>query len=148
MGFFDKFNPFKKPEEFGFSGEPGPASGPAPGQNYGLGDHNFEPHNFEGGNFDAGGGHPHGEDIFTHSPGSPHPQNDPRMTMPLGESIRQQNYGNPEYGQPQQQENPLKKDMDLISSKLDYLKASIEAINQRLVNLEHLVRTEQQNKRW
>ena len=69
------------------------------------------------------------------------------MSMPLGESIRQQKYGS-EFSSPSQQENPMKKDLDLISSKLDYLKASIEAINQRLVNLEHLVRQEQQNKRW
>ncbi|MFH2021415.1 MAG: hypothetical protein ABIJ34_08445 [archaeon] len=149
MGFFDKFNPFKKDE--------GPVlpfdTNPAPSQehNYGIGEHNFEPHNFD---TPPQANNPNmGNDIFTPSPTEHGAQDDPRMRMPLGESVKLGKYGNEqvdEYSGNSQQEskNPLQKDLDLISSKLDYLKASLEAINQRLVNLEHIVKQEQQNRKW
>ncbi len=80
---------------------------------------------------------------------------DHRMNMPLGENIRQAKisamYGNEEshYSDaPAQSHNPLQKDLELISSKLDYLKASLDAINQRLVNLEHLAKQEIDSKKW
>jgi len=50
----------------------------------------------------------------------------------------------------QQQGNISEKDIELISSKLDYLKAAIDNISQRLVNLENFAKEEQgRNKyRW
>ena len=38
----------------------------------------------------------------------------------------------------------LKKDIEIISSKLDALKAGIESINQRLMNIERIAIAEQQ----
>ncbi len=54
----------------------------------------------------------------------------------------------PLHGTVNPNENPLQKDFEILSSKLDYLKASIEAVNQRLANLEHLVKQEQDKRRW
>jgi len=49
--------------------------------------------------------------------------------------------------QPQQQS--ITKDIELISSKLDYLKVVMDNLNQRLANLENLMRVEQEQKyRW
>ncbi len=39
-------------------------------------------------------------------------------------------------GQAPTRENMLEKELEIISSKLDYLKAALESINQRLANLE------------
>ncbi len=76
---------------------------------------------------------------------------DSRMKMPLGDSIRQQRvsamHGSDETHNPIQH-NPLQKELELISSKLDYLKASIDAANQRLAHLEHLTKEEIESKKW
>lgn len=70
-------------------------------------------------------------------------QNDPRMRMPLGENLRQERFNLNEINhEPYEKNNPLQKDLDLISAKLDYLKVSLESINQRLVNLEHIAKQE------
>jgi hypothetical protein len=138
MSFFDNINPFRKKEDFNFdSGNQG--------ANMDFAQPNLdESHTFESGQFAP---HPP-------QPSQPMPQDDHRMTMPLGENIRQQRtqsmYGGgdeqaPEQRYPSQlqpQHNPLQKELELISSKLDYLKASLDAINQRLVNLEHLSKEE------
>ncbi|MEM2138723.1 MAG: hypothetical protein QXM96_01060, partial [Candidatus Woesearchaeota archaeon] len=73
---------------------------------------------------------------------------DNRMRMPLGENIRQEKMHS--YDEPQiiQKENPLEKDLELISAKLDYLKASLESINQRLANLEHMARQESERNSY
>jgi hypothetical protein len=131
MSFFDNINPFRKKEEFNFD------SG-----NHGSNMDFAQPNLDEGHNFESGQFAPH--------PPQPLPQDDHRMTMPLGENIRQQRtqamYGGDESSEsryPNQiQHNPLQKELELISSKLDYLKASLDAINQRLVNLEHLSKEE------
>jgi len=140
MGFFDSFNPFRKKDELGLP----PLDG---GQNLDMSHPNLDQgHNFDSGNFSAA------------SPNGQVPLDDHRMTMPLGENIRQSRvsamYGGEGQGQEQspyhegRDHNPLQKDLELISSKLDYLKASLDAINQRLVNLEHLAKQELENKRW
>ena len=51
---------------------------------------------------------------------------------------------------PQQQpEHTMAKDIELISSKLDYLKSAIDNLSQRLANLEDLAKSEQDQKyRW
>ncbi len=145
MSFFDSINPFKKKDEFSFD------SGSS-GNNTDFSHPNIDSgHNFDPGSFAA-------------NPPQPLPQDDHRMTMPLGENIRQKRvqaiYGGDEGTEPRYpeqlavQHNPLQKELELISSKLDYLKASLDAVNQRLVNLEHLTKHEMENnpsinnRRW
>ncbi len=40
------------------------------------------------------------------------------------------------------------KNMEIISSKLDAIKSALEAINQRLINIERLANTERQKPLW
>ncbi len=135
MGFFDGINPFKKKDDFSLP----------PIEGYNDSTPNFSHENTP--NFGDGLNHDpvdgHSDATFT----TP----DPRMNMPLGENIRQQRmeavHGQGEFHEVQQH-NPLQKDLELISSKLDYLKASLEAINQRLANLEHMSRNQENQKRW
>ncbi|MFH0876041.1 MAG: hypothetical protein V1859_08950 [archaeon] len=50
-----------------------------------------------------------------------------------------------------QQQDPayvLSKNMEVISSKLDALRAAIESINQRLINLENIAKGEQERPRY
>jgi hypothetical protein len=135
MGFFDNINPFKKKDDFGL----------LPMDN--LGDSTPSYSHESTPNFGDGLGHDpvdgHSDATFT----AP----DPKMNMPLGENVRQQRieamHGQNDYHEPVQS-NPLQKDLELISSKLDYLKASLEAINQRLANLEHMSRNQENQKKW
>jgi hypothetical protein len=163
MGFFDKYNPFKKKDDLGlppldsnpgFNDTPAMPSGTSmpdlgantalPSADMGLGQ---DPLSSTQNSFD------------THQ--SPR-LNDTRMNMPMGESLRQnpQNnfMDNPNLSQNSQNHstpqvngsvnNNLQKDLEIISSKLDYLKASLEAVNQRIANLEHLSKQNQNNNRW
>ena len=41
----------------------------------------------------------------------------------------------------------VSKDFEVISSKLDSLKAALDSVNQRLINVEDMVRREQEEKR-
>ncbi|MCM2325493.1 MAG: hypothetical protein NDI94_03455 [Candidatus Woesearchaeota archaeon] len=146
MGFFDNINPFKKKDDFGFP----------PINNNPVNNNNF----LNGNNLGLGNEQPNFGDGLPHNPLDSHsipsfeqqPTSDPRMNMPMGESLRQ---GRGEGQHPSeypefmdQRHNPLQKDLELISSKLDYLKASLEAINQRLANIEHMSRNQGQDKRW
>ena len=136
MGILDRLNIFgKKEDDLSFLDTPldSPAQNPAldpndPGFHDSPKNPSFQPYNEQ-------------------------PQDDHRMRMPLGDSLRQQqNYGyNDQHAHPfntNPNENPLKKELELISSKLDYLKASLEAVNQKLSNLEHHTRQEMEGKRW
>jgi len=57
----------------------------------------------------------------------------------------------PSYPQ-QQQMFTVDKDMEIISSKLDALRASLESLNQRLANIERIARGEEEERhtrsRW
>jgi hypothetical protein len=151
MSFLDNLsnlNPFRKKEDFGF-----------PPLNEGN-NNDFSPHNFEQGpNLDMGqpnleqGPNFNPGNFSANPPNGQMPLDDHRMTMPLGDTIRQTKisamYGNEDTPVREVRDhNPLQKDLELISSKLDYLKASLDAINQRLVNLEHMTKQEMENKRW
>ncbi|MEK6916819.1 MAG: hypothetical protein AABW92_03670 [Nanoarchaeota archaeon] len=141
MGIFDNINPFKKRDELalppldgGLNNDPLSRS-PGIDQNFDTPDPNFDTPSFS--------------DINS----EPQPMDDPRMRMPLGDNIRQGRmeamHGDSGYNEIRENRpNPLQKDLDLISSKLDYLKAGIEAVNQRLANLENLTRQEQEKKKW
>lgn len=49
----------------------------------------------------------------------------------------------------QEPKSSTSKDLELISSKLDYLKAAIDNMNQRIANLENLAKGEQQDRyKW
>ena len=144
MGFFDNINPFKKKDDFGFP----------PLDNNNINNNQFSHNNLGIGNEQAnfGDGLPHNPmgDHQGTSSFSTENTPDPRMNMPMGESLRQNRvegmHGSsfPEYNETKT--TPLQKDLELISAKLDYLKASLEAINQRLANLEHMNKSSE--KRW
>ena len=52
-------------------------------------------------------------------------------------------------GQIQQQNISQNKDLELISSKLDYIRAAIENLGQRIERLEHVAQQDQDQKyRW
>jgi hypothetical protein len=148
MGFFDKFNPFKKNDGLGDLGLP-PFEA-----NAGLGAPPMGPNASMSPSMPTLGGEP--AQNLTSGFNQPEPMNDHRMNMPMGESLKQNNvndmhsYTPSPISQPKPEvnHNPLQKDLELISSKLDYLKASLEAINQRLANLEHLARQEQDKGKW
>jgi len=84
------------------------------------------------------------------------PQDDPRMGMPLGDSLRKPQENNSyeihdegfQTKHDRNKHNPLEKDLELISSKLDYLKASLEAVNQRLANLEQMTKHDIEQRKW
>jgi hypothetical protein len=64
----------------------------------------------------------------------------------MGPSPRfQQQFQPPRFDNPQQDMNS--KNLEVISSKLDALRAAIESMNQRLANLEAIARGDEQNKR-
>ena len=75
--------------------------------------------------------------------------------MPAQPSLPQQPAFQPQPVQPQFQqpryENPQQemaaKNIEILSSKLDALRASIESVNQRLANLEAIARGEEDHKR-
>jgi hypothetical protein len=81
---------------------------------------------------------------------------DPNMGQPNQQSAFNQNpqsfsqrsYQQP-YNQPSynQQEEITSKNIEVISSKIDTLKASLDSINQRLANLESIARGEDTNRR-
>ena len=52
--------------------------------------------------------------------------------------------------QPVQQQSDMRKDIELLSTKLDALRSSIEVINQRLQTIEGLIRgeVEEKKKTW
>jgi len=149
MGFFDKINPFKKNNDF-LNNDPlakdplhhdfskghelDPLHSPTPGTHHDPLHQTQDPLHSnplgKSSHLDAG-------------PSSPQQLDDPRMTMPLGQSMRQKRIEamHSDYNEPAFDES-LKKDFELISSKLDYLKATLESINQRLANLEQIARRE------
>ena len=51
------------------------------------------------------------------------------------------------YSQDDYQKETFTKDVEIISAKLDSLRATLESINQRLANIERLAQGEQQGKR-
>jgi len=48
---------------------------------------------------------------------------------------------------PPQQPTFVQKDIEIVSSKLDALRATLDAMNQRLVNIERMATNEQEKKR-
>lgn len=74
---------------------------------------------------------------------SPAVQTPPGPSMP---SFSQPQYQQPpSYGNPQQEVES--KNLEIISSKLDAIRASIESLNQRLANLEAIAKGEEEQGR-
>jgi len=69
-----------------------------------------------------------------------------RFSMPEFSQENEKSSFQKPYQQPQQ---TLAKDIELISSKLDYLKAALDSLNQRLANLERIMQVEKEQRyRW
>jgi hypothetical protein len=49
---------------------------------------------------------------------------------------------------PPQESHSQNRDLELVSAKLDAIKAYLDTISQRLTNLERIARGEHENKRW
>ena len=131
MGFLDKLMFWKKKDEFENIGL-GEKGTPA-GLDLGLGP-------------DLGAGTDLGQGLSMQPPGS----------QPSIPSI-QQPHQQPSFSAPnmqpqaQNQDYTTNKNLEVISSKLDALRASLDSINQRLVNLEGIARGEEQQryrKKW
>lgn len=137
MGFFSKLNPFKKKDDFGDLGKDldlgkdfGLDAGPSPELGAGL--------------------EPLGQD--------------PTQKYP---SFQQPNYPQQSFSQPSFQQQPsfqpaypsspgiagsndnyiASKNLEVISSKLDALKASLDSLSQRVANIEAIARGEQEDQR-
>jgi hypothetical protein len=75
----------------------------------------------------------------------------PTAAQPMQQPSYPQSYTQPSF-QPQFQQSPqqttsTEKDLEIISSKLDAIRATIDSINQRLANLEAMARGEQEQNR-
>ena len=130
MGFMDKLAFWKKKDEFGDLGlgEKGPGLGPDSAvSDLGLGP---SPGGIEGGPADLNLGLPA-------QPQQPYPQQPPLQPQFQQQPVQQQ------------QNFTAEKDFEIISSKLDALRAALDSINQRLANLEAIAKgeEEQDNKR-
>lgn len=144
MGFFDKLKFWKKNDEFGDVGK-------------GLG---LQGDNFAGlGNTDLGLGR---DTLGLQTEGMDNAWTQPQTApqQPRGYQQSAQQYQQPpQQFHPAQYEKPvivqeeggfgtkaysMEKNMEVISAKLDALKAGIDAMNQRLATLEHEIR----QKRW
>ena len=138
MGFFSKLNPFKKKDDFDDLGKDLDL-GRDFGKDLGM-DIN------QGPSPDLGAGL--------------EPMSQGQQTFQKYPSFQgQQNFSNSSYPQPYQQpvqpsytsaaSDPYiaSKNLEIISSKLDALKASIDALNQRVANIESIARGEQEDQR-
>jgi len=126
MGFLDKLPFFKKKDEFGDIGlgDKGPGLGPdTAAPDLGLG---------------PSPGGPESPDLNLGMPQQP-PIQQPSLQPPQPQFQQQQ--------APQQQGFTAEKDFEIISSKLDALRAALESINQRLTNLEAIARGEEEQSR-
>tara|TARA_Y100000310_G_C20613316_1_gene779191 strand:+ start:677 stop:1102 length:426 start_codon:yes stop_codon:yes gene_type:complete len=80
------------------------------------------------------------------STGMQSPQAPPQQSYPQPSFQPQQpQFQQPRYENPQQ--DMTAKNIELISSKLDALRASVESVNQRLANLEAVARGEEDHRR-
>jgi hypothetical protein len=138
MGFFGKLNPFRKKDDFDDLGK------------------------------DLGLGKDFGKDMGMNDVGTdlgPSPDLGMGLDMPAGQSQGQQpfqkyssyqpspSFSAPQYQPPSQgfsgsNDNYINsKNLEVISSKLDALRAALDAMNQRLANIEAIARGEQEEQK-
>ena len=109
-------------DDFGAS-QPGAGFGPTPGLGQGMG---------QG---------PYGQQYPQNYPAQqPSMPSYPSPQFPTPQFQQQPRFGSP-------QEEMTSKNLEIISSKLDALRASIESLNQRLANLEAIARGEEDQSR-
>lgn len=133
MGFLDKLMFWKKKDEF---------------ENIGLGEKGTPTGLDLGLGPDLGAGTDLGQGLSMQPPGS-----QPSMQQPsLQQPPQQPSFSAPNMQpQAQNQDYTTNKNLEVISSKLDALRASLDSINQRLANLERIAGGEEQQryrKKW
>ena len=127
MGFFSKLNPFKKKDDFDGLGKDLDL-----GKDFGL-DQGPSP------DLGAGLDMPQTQQPFQKYPSFQGQQNfSPQMQQPSYQ---------PPYPGAASDPYIASKNLEVISSKLDALKASLDALNQRVANIESIARGEQEDKR-
>jgi len=139
MGILDKVMFWKKKDEFSDVGLGGK-------DNLAFGD-DFGQGGFPGQNAAPGTGL--GSDVGGKSFGSysqqyPQPQGFPQQQSFSQQPSFSQPYPQPGFNPQQEMES---KNLEIISSKLDALRASIESLNQRLANLEAIARGDEESSR-
>jgi|TARA_B100002003_G_C13626903_1_gene321032 hypothetical protein len=137
MGFLGKLAFWKKKDDFadlGLGDKPN-----SPGMDLGLG-----PETAPGANIDQGFG-------MQPSPGMPAQQQMQPPSSFNAPSFNAPNMGAPSPQPMQGQDYAMSKNIEVVSSKLDALRASLDSINQRLTNLESIARGEEDDRhrrRW
>ena len=139
MGFFDKLNPFKKKDDFGDLGKDlgmgkdfGLDQGPSPELGAGL--------------------EPLGQDPTQKYPSFQQP-NFPQQSFQQPSFPQQQPFQpayppqSPNFANNSGDSYIASKNLEIISSKLDALKASMDSMNQRVANIEAIAREEQEDQR-
>lgn len=143
LGEFGKESGFKGPGGFGEAGLGRPGAEPGAGgfEQLGLGEEpalgkEIEP------------GLPELEPGYGGGPGMPQAPGAPMQRQPRRQMPQQQPYGAPmQPVQPSPTETVMSKDIQIVSSKIDALRASLDTINQRLANLERIA-SEGQKRKW
>jgi len=136
MSIFSKLMFWKKKDEFADFGLGD--KGAVPGMNLGLGPE-----------LGAGAELTQGTEM---QPSLGMPMQQPPIQQPAPfQAPAQPPFQSPAQPQMQGQEYTNSKNLEVISSKLDALRASLDSINQRLANIENIARSEEEQrykKRW
>jgi len=139
MGFFSRINPFRKKDDFGDLGKD-----LGMGKDFGL--------DAQGPSPELGAGlEPLGQDPTQKYPSFQQP-NFPQQSFQQPSFPQQQQF-QPVYPQSPGFANNssdgyiASKNLEIISSKLDALKASMDSMNQRVANIEAIARGEQEEQR-
>ena len=139
MGIFGKLAFLKKKDEFDLGLDKGGDLGP----DLGMGDMGMSSHGMPPMGHDAGmgkGSESYGPDPFA--------QRQPSFGQSQYPSYPQQQPFQQNYPQPPSYgDSGVGKDIEVISSKLDALRALMDSINQRLANLEHIARGDEDDRR-
>ncbi len=138
MGILDKVMFWKKKDDFGDM-DLGGKDNLAFGDDFGQG-------NFPGQSAAPGtglGSDVGGRGFGSYSQQYPRPQGFQQQPYPQQPSFSQPSYPQPSnYGQEVESKN-----LEIISSKLDAIRASLESLNQRLANLEAIARGDEEQSR-
>ena len=131
MGFFDKLTFWKKKDDFGDFGKDlgmgkdlGLDMGQGPSPDLGMGIEPLQP-----------------QQPFQKYPSFPQQQNFQAPSFQAPPSFQ------PSYPSPSNDNYIASKNLEIISSKLDALKASIDSLGQRVANIEAIARGEQEEQR-
>ena len=139
MGILDKVMFWKKKDDFG-DADLGGKDNLAFGNDFGQG--GFPAQNAAPG---AGlGSDVGGRNFGSYSQQYPQPQGFPQQQSFSQQPSFSQPYPKPGFNPQQEMES---KNLEIISSKLDALRASIESLNQRLANLEAIARGDEDSSR-